>query len=430
MALIDLSEAKATVLAGVEVLATEVVAASEASGRVVVTDVLSPDPVPPFDNSAVDGFAVRSADFPRPESGEHTGHASTHTGPAGEYTDLEVVATIAAGANPAGITLEAGQSARIMTGAVVPNGADAIVMVEDSEVLSDSSSGGMESGGVEMVRLTAAPPAGRHIRRAGEDMEEGDTAVAAGTELTPAHVGLLATAGATKVEVVRRPCVGVISTGDELVADGSPLEPGQIRDSNRVMLVAMCREAGFEAVDLGLVADDEELIEAALTNAASHCDALITSGGVSMGDYDYVKSVLSRIGDMKWMQIAIKPAKPFAFGRIGECVVFGLPGNPVSSLVAFELLARPALRKMMGCSSLERRSVSARFEEGFNRRPDAKTHFVRVSLADVGAGDLVASPSGAQGSHQLSSSAGADGLAVIPDGHGPSQGESVEVILL
>lgn len=411
MALIDLSAALATVLSGVERLGTEVVPAAQAVGRVTVADLVSPESVPPFDNSAVDGFAVRSSDFAA--AGSDTS------------TVLQVVATIPAGINP-DVVVGSGQCARIMTGAVVPAGADAIVMVEDSEVLKAPDS----NGATEVVRLSATPVAGRHIRRAGEDLSAGDVAIVAGTELTPAHVGLLATIGAAKVEVVRRPTVGVISTGDELVADGSALQPGQIRDSNRVMLLALCQGAGFDTVDLGLVADDEDLIESALVAGAARCDALVTSGGVSMGDFDYVKSVLSRIGDMRWMQIAIKPAKPFAFGRIGDCVIFGLPGNPVSSLVSFELLARPALRKMMGCSSLEARSVRAVIDEDFKRRSDGKTHFVRVFLSDRGGGDLVASRSGAQGSHQLSSSAGADGLAVIGDGEGVSAGEVVEVRLL
>jgi molybdenum cofactor synthesis domain-containing protein len=230
------------------------------------------------------------------------------------------------------------------------------------------------------------------------------------------------------VVVRRRPLFGVLSTGDELVEAGTPLEIGQIRDSNRHTLLALCDEAGFEAVDLGLAPDDEARIEAALRDGVAHCDAVLTSGGVSMGSFDYVKVVLDRMGEMRWMQIAIKPAKPLAFGLIGQVPVFGLPGNPVSSMVSFELFARPALRRMGGHPSPDRPRRRAVVEGALRRHPDGKVHFARVRLAVGDDGVLRARSAGAQGSHQLTAMAGADGLAVLPDGPGAVDGDTVEVI--
>lgn len=366
-------------------------------GLVTSGKVTAPGDVPPFDNSAVDGFAVRSADVTAP------------------LTELRVLGTIAAGTAPEH-RLSAGECVRIMTGAVCPPDADSVVMVEHTTMVDGST-----------VRVEGAAEPGRHVRRRGDDLRAGDVAVRAGTVLRPAHVGLLATVGRSHVEVFRRPLVGVLSTGDELVGPDEHLAPGQIRDSNRQMLLAACEAAGFETVDLGLIADDEELIEAALRAGVQRCDAILTSGGVSMGDFDYVKAVLSRIGDMDWMQVAIKPAKPFAFGAIAEIPVFGLPGNPVSSLVSFELLAKPGLRAMAGYPDPNPPSVVATAADGIKRRSDGKTHYVRVALRP-GAGGLTAHVTGAQGSHQLAASAGADGLAVLADGEGVAAGEVVEVI--
>jgi molybdopterin molybdotransferase len=240
------------------------------------------------------------------------------------------------------------------------------------------------------------------------------------------------------VLVVRRPRVGVLSTGDELVDGPVPLGPGQIRDSNRPTLCALVAQAGFEAVDLGTARDDESVIESALRDGVATCDALITSGGVSMGDLDYVKVVLDRIGDMRWMQISIKPAKPLAFGTVprpsgGEreerVPVFGLPGNPVSSAVSFELFARPGLRKMAGHSSLVRPAVRVTAGEPLRRSHDGKTHFVLVAAVIEDCRWVVRS-AGGQGSHQLAGLAAANALAVLPDGDGVDAGAEVEVLLL
>ncbi|MDH4148040.1 MAG: molybdopterin molybdotransferase MoeA, partial [Acidimicrobiia bacterium] len=223
--------------------------------------------------------------------------------------------------------------------------------------------------------------------------------------------------------------VGVISTGDELVDGPQPLGPGQIRDSNRYTLLALVDEMGAEAVDLGLIRDDEALVRAAFERGAAECDAVLSSGGVSMGEFDMVKKVLSALGAMNWMQIAIKPAKPFAFGHVDATPIFGLPGNPVSSMVSFELLARPALRSMMGHVELDRPRVRAVAPDGLARTPDGKVHFQRVAVSYVEGGYRVHS-AGGQGSHQLTAMAAANALAVLDDGAGVAPGESVEVILL
>jgi molybdenum cofactor synthesis domain-containing protein len=315
-----------------------------------------------------------------------------------------------------------------MTGAAMPSGADAIVMVERTSSLDDG----------RRVRIEQAAAVGDHIRAAGDDVKVGDVVMPSGTVLSAAHIGVLASLGVESVEVVRRPRVGVLSTGDELIEGPAPLQPGQIRDSNRHALVPLLRAAGCEAVDLGLIRDDEGAITAAIEKAVAECDALLTSGGVSMGDFDYVKVVLNRLGDMRWMQVAIKPAKPFAFGLVGggrgrRIPVFGLPGNPVSSLVSFELFARPALRRMMGYpdGALERLRLRAVADDGLRRRPDGKVHFVRVVVeSDPGDGRLHARSAGGQGSHQLVAMAAANALAVVPDGDGIEPGAEADVLVL
>jgi molybdopterin molybdotransferase len=229
-----------------------------------------------------------------------------------------------------------------------------------------------------------------------------------------------------------RPRVGVLSTGDELVDGGGPLAPGQIRDSNRATLLALVAQSGCMAVDLGLIRDDEAAITAAITEGAATCDAVLTSGGVSMGDIDLVKVVLDRLGDMRWMQIAIRPAKPFAFGVVGERAtpVFGLPGNPVSSMVSYELLARPALRRLAGRADLQRPLVPAVADEAMRRKPDGKVHYARVRAARDADGVLRVRSAGGQGSHHLTAMARAQALAVLPDGDGVEAGGAVRVLLL
>lgn len=295
VALIPLEDARRHVLDRSPRLPTVVVPVGEALGLVLAEPVRSTETLPPFANSAVDGFAVRAAD---------TGGAE-----AGAPVRLAVVDTLLAGRAP-DRTVGVGEAVRIMTGAPLPPGADAVVMVEHTTIESYGD------GGTEHVRVERAASAGDHVRGAGDDLRPGDVALAAGTPVGPAQVGVLASLAVSQVAVTRRIRVGVLSTGDELVADGSPLRPGQIRDSNRPALLAAVAALGAEPVDLGRIPDDEAAIEAAVRAGVATCDALLSSGGVSMGDVDLVKVVLDRVGDMTWMQIAIKPAKPFAFGVV------------------------------------------------------------------------------------------------------------------
>ncbi len=399
--MIALEDAIDHVLAHMPPQPPERVALADALGLVTTADVVADEMVPGWDNTALDGFAVRAVDVADPGA------------------VLDVVATIAAGdagTDPVG----PGQAARIMTGAPIPPGADTIVMVERTTTSSDGA----------VVTVDGAVAEGTGVRRAGDDVRPGDVVVAAGATLGVGHLGLLASVGVTTVEVRRRVRVGVLSTGDELVEGGGRLQRGQVHDSNRLALVAQCRATGFDVVDLGLVRDDEAAIESAIRSGVSGCDALITSGGVSMGDFDYVKAVLARIGDMRWMQIAIKPAKPFAFGTVDGVPVFGLPGNPVSSLVSFELLARPALLHAAGRAVVDRRRIRAVAERDLRRRPDGKVHFVRVAVRQDDELGFHARSAGGQGSHQMSALAAADGLAVLPDGDGVAAGDPVQVILL
>ena len=283
--------------------------------------------------------------------------------------------------------------------------------------------------GGDRVVAEVSVPAGNHVRAAGEDLEVGKVVFEPGEVLQPAHLGVLAGLGTHMVEVVRRPRVGVMSTGDELVDGSEPLSLGQVRDSNRYSLLSLVRQAGLEGVDLGMVRDDPETIRATIAGGVETCDAVLTSGGVSMGDYDCVKVVLDEMGEMSWMQVAIKPAKPFAFGMVDGTPVFGLPGNTVSSMVSFELLARPALRRMMGHAQLHRPRVRATASAPLRRRLDGKIHFARVVWAYGDKGYEVRS-AGGQGSHQLSSLAAANGLAVLPDGQGAAVGDAVDLIRL
>jgi molybdenum cofactor synthesis domain-containing protein len=402
-----LEDAQARVLAAVSALPPSTVAIADALGLVLAEPVVAGEAVPPFANTAMDGYAVRAAD-----TADASGSA-----PA----TLAVVAELRAGAAP-DRAVGPGEAIRIMTGAPMPEGADAIVPVEVTERAGDDG-----------VRILAAARAGDHVRDAGGDLHAGDEVFAAGTALGPAHLGVLASLGVASVSVHPRPRVAVLSTGDELVERGD-LSPGKIRDSNRPLLRALVAEAGAEAVDLGIARDDEAEVRARISEAVDTCDALVTSGGVSVGDYDFVKLVIEQLvtergGAFRWSQVAIKPAKPFAFGSIGGVPVFGLPGNPVSSHVSFELFGRPALRKMAGHHVLHRPTVRASAGADFPRRPDGKLHLDRVRVT-LGPDGYEAARSGAQASNVLSGMASANGLALLADGEGVRAGGALSVMLL
>lgn len=399
--MIPLGEARAYVLAGCPPLHPSAVRLADALGCVASVSVRAEEAIPASDNSGMDGFAVRAADT------------------TGAPVTLDVVGTLAAGAPPE-VHVGAGQAVRIMTGAALPPGADAVVMVESTRPSPDGHG----------VSIEVAVRPGTALRRAGDDLAVGDVVLEPGTVLGPGHLGVLASLGIRRAPVRRRLRVGVLSTGDELVEGPEALRPGQVRDANRPTLLALVTSSGFEGIDLGLVADDEALITAAIEGGVERCDAVITSGGVSMGDFDYVKVVLDRMGDMRWMQVAVRPAKPLAFGVVGGTPVFGLPGNPVSSMVSFELFARPGLRQMMGFPDLDRPSVMARAEHVFDRQADGKTHFVRALTTLAEDGRRSVRSAGGQGSHQLHAMAGADALVVLPNGPGVEEGASVRALLL
>jgi molybdopterin molybdotransferase len=402
---IPLAEAQSFVLSRVAPLAPVRVWSVASVGCVLGETVLSPEDVPPFANTAMDGYAVRAADV---------AGASPE-----EPVELPVVAEVAAG-HPAERALEAGEAMRIFTGAPIPEGADAVVMVERTRRLADGA----------RVAIEAAVPTGEAVRTAGDDLRAGDVVFEPGEVIGAGHLGVLAGIGVGEVLVHPRLRVGVLSTGDELVDAGHALAPGQIRDSNRATLLALVAQQGWQAVDLGLIRDDEALITTAIEDGVRTCDAILTSGGVSMGDIDLVKVVLDRIGEMRWMQIAIRPAKPFAFGLVDGTPVFGLPGNPVSSMVSFELLARPALRRMAGHVQLHRPAVPAVAAEPFHRKPDGKVHYVRVTAQRDDAGVLHVRSAGGQGSHHLTAMARAHALLPLDDGDGVDAGDPVRVLLL
>ena len=410
--MIPLEEALNHILATVPRLPAATVPLGEALGLVTAEALTATEPIPPFANTGVDGYAVQAAD--------------TAGATAEAPVRLRIVDEIPAGKAPT-VPVGAGEAIRIMTGAPVPDGADAIVMVEDTSVDTVHDSPG--DGTVVTIRRAAR--AGDHVRPAGGDLAVGDVGIPAGHVLGPAGLGVVSSLGQSTVSVVRRPRVAVMSTGDELVPPGEPLAVGQIRDSNRPMLMALVAQAGCEAVDFGIGVDDEAVITERLEKAAATCDAMVTSGGVSMGDYDIIKMVLARIAEMNWWQIAIRPAKPLAFGMLSGVPVFGLPGNPVSSHVSFELFARPALLQMMGHPKRFRPVTPAVAAHDMRRRSDGKLHLNRVTLQrEDGSGRLVAADAGVQASNVLSAMALSDGLALLPDGHGVAAGESVDVMRL
>ncbi len=374
----------------------------ECLGLFLAEEVVSPVDIPPFDNSAMDGYAVRAADIAGAE--------------ASSPVRLEVLEDLPAGKVPVS-EVGQGQAVRIMTGAPVPRGADTVVPVEDTE---------REGKGTSILR---AWKRGSNIRRAGEDIRKGSTVLQPGIRLGPAEIGVLAGLGMARVPVRRRPRAVVISTGDELIPPQEELRPGKIRDTNSFTVAAMLREAGAEVRRLGIIPDDADALRNALLEEKEDVDLFVTSGGVSVGDYDLVKQVLDDVGRMDFWKVNMRPGKPQAFGSVRGKPLFGLPGNPVSVMVSFEQFVRPALRRMMGAAALFRPVIEAVAEEPMGRSA-GRTEFIRVRLRREG-GDFLARPTGPQGSGILSSMVLGHGLAVLGEEVGRVQpGERVAVQLL
>jgi molybdopterin molybdotransferase len=365
-------------------------------GRVLAEDVIASGPLPAFPSSAVDGYAIRAAD-------------------AGKT--LRVLGESAAG-RPFDQALTSGTAARILTGGVVPEGADAVVMVEDVQVLGD------------MVTVPDSVHAGVNFHKVGDDVRAGERVLVAGTQLGAAEIGLVASVGLARVSVRRRPRVALTSTGDELVEVGQKLRAGQIHDSNRWALLAALREAGAEVDVLGIAPDEQEALRKVVVDALVHADALVTSGGVSVGTHDLVKPLLESIGTVHIGRVKLKPGKPFTFATLpNQKFAFGLPGFPVSSLVTFEVFVRPALRKMQGFTQLQRPTLPVRL--GYDAKaPGDRTEYQRVTLRREGQ-ELVAHGTGSQSSSRLLSLAGAHALVRIPSGgQGIKAGSIVEAMIL
>ncbi|UCE89737.1 MAG: molybdopterin molybdotransferase MoeA [Pseudomonadota bacterium] len=366
----------------------------EALGRVLASDVISPLDVPPYPNSAMDGYAVRSADLP-----------------ADGTSTLQVIGTSWAG-DP--FTGEVGQSqcVRIMTGAKMANGSDTVIMQEHVEHSDDA------------IRIGPGHRAGQNVRHPGEDIKQGSAVLAAGTKIDPAELGVLASLGIAEVTVRRRLRVAFFSTGDELRPVGEPLRDGQIYDSNRYTLYGMLTRLDVELVDMGVIRDQREAVEAAFREAGNTADVVITSGGVSVGDADYVKETVDRIGEVGFWKIAMKPGKPLAFGKVGDAVFFGLPGNPVSVMATFCQLVAPALRHMTGQHVDTTVVIKVRCESHLKKRP-GRVDFQRGRLRYDDSGELVVSSTGLQGSHVLTSMSNADCFIILPADQGDVEPGSI-----
>lgn len=393
---LTVEEAQARAVAAARPAGVERVMLAEALGRVLAEDVTAPGDVPPHDNSAMDGFAVRAAD----------GAAE------------RVIAGEVAAGHVATRPLRPGEAYRIMTGAPIPPGADAVVMVEKTEAAGDR------------VRLAEAPRPGQHVRRAGEDVRAGDVVLRRGATLDAAAIGVLASARRASVVVGRRPEVAILATGDELREIDQPLEPGTIADTNSWALAALVREAGGTPRLCPLVRDDPAKLRAAIREAA-RADLIVSTGGVSVGEHDHVKAVLAELGaELSFWRVAMKPGKPVALARLGETPYYGLPGNPVSAMVAFLLFVRPAVRAAMGARApFDLPRLRARLGAPLSVRGERRSYLRARVGSDRGA--LVATPMPRQGSHVLSSLAGAGGLIVVEPGeHALAAGEEVEVLLL
>lgn len=395
-------EAWRRVEATVEVLAAEDCPLPEATGRILAHGVRAAHAVPPFVNAMVDGYAVHASE--------------TSSATPDSPVELRVVGEVAAGDSGL-VEFGSGEAVRIMTGAPVPACADGIVMLEWTEWQGDR------------VRIHRPAVPGRYVRAVGEDLAAGDEVLSAGARLTPAALGVLASVGIARVSVHARPRVAILATGNELLDLGEALAPGKIRSSNQHVLAGAVRQAGAEAIDLGIARDDPGEMGRRIAEARG-CHVLLTSGGVSVGDHDHVQEVLALAGfERIFWRVATSPGKPLLFGRLGRTLVFGLPGNPVSSLVAFENFVRPALLRQQGCPRTMRPRVRAT-TDGDLTGPEDRRHFARV-VARLTDGGWRVREVGPHGSGNLTSLVRANALAIVPEGvRTVAAGGVVETVLL
>ena len=402
--LTPLEDARELVLAAARPLASEEVGLGDALGRTLAADVASGDEVPGFDNSAMDGYAVRAADLA--EAGE------------AEPVELRLIDESSAG-SPAGIELGAGEAIRISTGAAIPAGADAVLRLENAD----------EEAG--RVRALAALRPGQEVRRAGEDIRAGAVVLRAGAVLGPAELGVLASVGVPRAACTRRPRASVLTTGEELIEPGEEAFPGAVRNANARTIAAQALLAGCEVARAEVVGDDPDAISVALDGPLADSDLLAVCGGVSVGVHDHVKPALAELGvsEVFW-GVALRPGRPTWFGfrdrpQGGRTLVFGLPGNPVSAMVTFHLFARPAAATMLGRPE-PRIQIQARLAARYEKHP-GRAHAVRCAL-ELGDDGWSARPTGSQASHVLTSMLGADGLAVIPAESGPVEGGALVTV--
>ena len=395
--MLTVEEARQQMLDTITVLPTEAVGILDSLGTILAEDVYASENIPPFHNSAMDGFAVVAADV--------LNASEAHP------VQLSVVETIQAGRAPTAC-IQRGSAARIMTGAMMPEGADAVVMQEVTE-----------SEGEQVTIFEGVEP-DENVRFTGESVKQGDLVMSQGKLIRPQEIAMFASLNRSEVAVYKRPKVAVVSTGDELTPLGEPLAAGKIRDSNRYGICAQIEEAGCDPVDMGIARDDEAETERKFREALEGADALITSGGVSVGEFDVVKTVLSKLGEINFWRVAMKPGKPQAYGIADGKPIFGLPGNPVSSLVVFELFVRPALLKMAGHSELLRPTFKAVLEEEVSNK-DGRVSFMRSVITSQD-GKHYAKTTGPQGSGILHSLVLANGFIVIPAGATIAAGETVE----
>ncbi|NNC23793.1 molybdopterin molybdotransferase MoeA [Salinisphaera sp. USBA-960] len=393
--MLTFDEARQRILAATKPVANvETISLDAALGRILATDIVAPIDVPGAANSAMDGFAM-AADTVSADTGAtlvgtaHAGHP---------FTD----------------NVGAGECVRIMTGAWLPTGTDAVVMQEQAQING------------QHVALDAAPAPGAHVRPAGDDICRGQRVLAAGSYLRATDIGVLATLGQMSVPVFRRPCIAYFSSGDELQPPERELGPGQLYDSNRPMLAALLAELGFDTLDLGRVPDDPQALEAALERGES-ADAIVSTGGVSVGDADFVRETLAAKGNVDFWRVAIKPGKPLAFGHLGGTGFFGLPGNPVSAAVTFTQLVRPALARLAGGQPAAAQRHQRQLAETIERKP-GRTEFMRGQQLTSDAGQAYVRALGHQGSGVLSSMGIADCFIVLPaDSEGAAAGSAVNV---